>query len=88
MNKNLYRRFYTAYGYFQAMSEFNLHDSFIAFLNSVYDIFASMGKEYEFKIQSIIDEVWEDDTFSNLKDDVNTIEIVEEIENIFREANL
>ena len=37
---------------------------------------------------ALFDEVWEDDTFSKLKDDVNTIEIVEEIESIFREANL
>lgn len=83
----MYRKFYIAYGYFQAMSEFNLHESFIAFLTEAYDIFASMGTEYVFKIECIIDEVWEDDTYSNLKDDVNTIEIVEEIESIFREAN-
>ena len=87
MNTKLYREFYTAYGYFQAMSNFNSTDSFIEFLNIVYDIFASMGNRYEFKIQCIIDEVWEDDTYSNLKDEIDPVEIVEEIEGIFREAN-
>lgn len=87
MNKTLYREFYTAYGHFQAMSNFNLTDSFVEFLNVAYDIFASMGTEYVFKIECIIDEVWEDDTYSKLKDEIDQVEIVEEIEELFRYAN-
>lgn len=85
MNENLYRRFYTAYGYFQAMSEFNLYDSFIEFMDTAYDIFASMGKSYEVKIQEIIDKVWLDDY--TLNDDLDFVRIAEEIEEMFRYGN-
>ena len=82
VNNSIIRRFYTSYGYFQAMSEFNLTDSFIQFIDEAYEIFASLGFKQFMEFEEIIDDVWEDEY--NIRDDVDMIDIVEQIEDKFR----
>ena len=75
----LIRKFYIHYGLFQGL---NTQDAFIHFLEIAYDVFDALGSVYRFEFQEILDKVWKNEY--ELKDDIDMIEIVEEIEQKFR----
>lgn len=82
----LIRKFYIQYGLFQGLSEMNLNNAFIQFLEVAYDVFDALGSVYRFEFQEILDKVWENEY--ELKDDIDVIETVEEIEQLFRNRTI